>query len=125
MVFKCLNIVKIIWLNSIAIFERRLCIGFGCIPAFCAIYFRLTIPETPRYTIEINNDIDQAVKDVDIVIENNTQKVNDSGKQSNENKATFKEFIRHFKQWKNFKVLLGCSMCWFSLDVAFYGIKFN
>ena len=42
-----------------------------------AVYFRLTIPETPRYTIEINNDIDQAVKDVDIVVENKTKNVKD------------------------------------------------
>lgn len=56
------------------------------------------------------------------MIENNKAKINDdTANQTNNNKASFKEFINHFKQWKNFKVLLGCSMCWFALDVAFYG----
>ena len=27
----------------------RLLIGLGCVPAVVALYFRLTIPETPRY----------------------------------------------------------------------------
>ncbi len=104
---------------------RRLCIGFGCIPAACALYFRLTIPESPRYTIEINNDIETLVKDVDIVVQNKTKEVKDSGKETNENKATFREFLQHFRQWKNLKVLIGCSVSWFALDVAFYGINLN
>ena len=59
------------------------------------------------------------------MIENKSKNIKDSVKESNENKATFKEFISHFKQWKNFKVLLGCSACWFALDVAFYGVNLN
>ena len=112
-------IIKIINQN------RRLCIGFGCIPAACALYFRLTIPESPRYTIEINNDIDTLVKDVDIVVQNKMKEVGDSGKETNENKATLRDFLFHFKQWKNLKVLIGCSVSWFALDVAFYGINLN
>ena len=46
----------------------RFIIGFGCIPALLAIYFRLTISETPRYTIEIHDDIEKATKDVDNIL---------------------------------------------------------
>jgi PHS family inorganic phosphate transporter-like MFS transporter len=33
--------------------------------------------------------------------------------------------LQHFRQWKNLKVLIGCSVSWFALDVAFYGINLN
>ena len=43
----------------------RLLIGFGCVPGFVAPYFRLTIPETPRFTLDVDRNMKQAVKDVE------------------------------------------------------------
>ncbi|TFK17021.1 phosphate transporter [Coprinopsis marcescibilis] len=40
-------------------------------------------------------------------------------------KAHFKDFYLHFRKWKNMKLLIGTSVCWFLLDVAFYGINLN
>ena len=34
----------------------RILAGFGAVPAFAAVYFRLTIPESPRYAIDVLND---------------------------------------------------------------------
>jgi PHS family inorganic phosphate transporter-like MFS transporter len=34
-------------------------------------------------------------------------------------------FRAHFRQWRNLKVLLGCALSWFFLDVAFYGLGLN
>ncbi|KAJ1798908.1 hypothetical protein LPJ59_002191 [Coemansia sp. RSA 2399] len=34
-------------------------------------------------------------------------------------------FGQYFGQWKNLKVLLGTSIAWFAVDVAFYGINLN
>jgi len=34
-------------------------------------------------------------------------------------------FKEHYSQWKNFKILLGCSLSWFFLDIAFYGLGLN
>jgi PHS family inorganic phosphate transporter-like MFS transporter len=34
----------------------RLLIGFGAIPGVVAIYFRLTIPESPRYTMDVKGN---------------------------------------------------------------------
>lgn len=31
----------------------RVIIGFGAVPACIALYYRLTIPETPRYTFDV------------------------------------------------------------------------
>lgn len=35
------------------------------------------------------------------------------------------DFIRYMSEWRHFKILLGTSMCWFLLDIAFYGINLN
>jgi PHS family inorganic phosphate transporter-like MFS transporter len=101
----------------------RICIGLGAVPCCLAIYTRLTIPETPRYTINIDNDIERAVTYVDRVTGKKDARV--VTKKEGQNKASFKEFFSHFSKWKNLKVLLGTSVTWFALDVAFYGINLN
>ena len=96
-------------------------------PAVIALYFRLTISETPRYTIDVENDLDQANRDA----QTNWLKGEQSEVQAltNEKVATPKhswaDFRRHFGQWKNGKVLLGTAWSWFALDVAFYGLGLN
>ena len=60
----------------------RIIIGLGALPGLCAIYFRLTIPETPRYTMEIKGDVEKAQKDVDGIFKKSV--VNDSSGQSGE-----------------------------------------
>lgn len=42
----------------------RVIIGFGAVPGCVALYFRLTIPETPRYTFDVARDSEKAVADV-------------------------------------------------------------
>lgn len=41
----------------------RYVIGFGGVPAFIAIVFRLTIPESPRYTLDVDHDGTRALSD--------------------------------------------------------------
>ena len=43
----------------------RILIGMGCVPGVIALYFRLTIPETPRFTMDIERNIQQASKDIE------------------------------------------------------------
>ncbi|PPQ64102.1 hypothetical protein CVT24_008919 [Panaeolus cyanescens] len=40
-------------------------------------------------------------------------------------KAHFGEFVRYFSKWEHAKLLIGTSMCWFLLDISFYGINLN
>jgi len=40
-------------------------------------------------------------------------------------KAYFKEFFIYFSEWRHAKVLIGTCVCWFLLDIAFYGINLN
>ena len=116
----------------------RTIIGIGCVPAFIALYFRLTIPETPRYTIDVEADVQRGANDANTVITNDKHAILEDSpsnvvlhaQQNSEArdalpKASFADFRRHFGQWKNFKVLFGAAWSWFALDVAFYGLGLN
>jgi MFS transporter, PHS family, inorganic phosphate transporter len=50
----------------------RIVIGLGIIPGIAALYFRLTVPETPRYSMDVNGDTDKAARDVQTVIAMNS-----------------------------------------------------
>ena len=105
----------------------RLAIGVGVIPACCAIYFRLTIPETPRYTMDVDKDVRKAYNDVHIVTGERKRSQFDDRILSDDiaKKESFVDFCRYFAKWKNFKLLLGTTIPWFALDVAFYGLNLN
>lgn len=94
-----------------------------------ALYYRLTIPETPRYTIDIDRDIPQGQDDIDYFLANEGPRPKDKSiareRQSVTPKASRHDFISHFSQWKYGKVLLGTTGSWFMLDIAFYGLGLN
>nr|CAI94747.1 phosphate transporter [Hebeloma cylindrosporum] len=56
------------------------------------------------------SDVDEATAPVDVLVKK---------------KAHFSEFVAYFSEWRHGKMLLGTCMCWFLLDVAFYGINLN
>jgi PHS family inorganic phosphate transporter-like MFS transporter len=106
----------------------RIVVGFGCIPALISLYYRLTIPETPRYTIDIERDIHQGQTDVETFLANEKPGHHDSVPTERQHitpKASRRDFIHHFGQWKYGKVLLGTAGSWFMLDIAFYGLGLN
>ena len=86
----------------------RIIIGFGAVPGCIALYFRLTIPETPRYTFDVSQNA--AVADIEAL--NNIQRPEGNNKTE---KASWKEFGHHYGKWKNLKVLLGAALSWFFL----------
>jgi len=105
----------------------RLLIGLGCIPGVIALYFRLTIPETPRFTMDIERNVEQASADIINVVANGNASVDPDAaiKRANVPKASWADFRRYFGQWKNGKILLGTAYSWFALDIAFYGLGLN
>ncbi|KAF9037081.1 phosphate permease [Panaeolus papilionaceus] len=111
----------------------RLLIGIGCIPAAVALYFRLTIPETPRFTMDIECNIQQATQDINSAVGSSGQSskssVGDVYATTVERihlpKATWKDFRNYFGKAENFKVLFGTAYSWFALDVVFYGLNLN
>lgn len=105
----------------------RLLIGLGCVPGVIALYFRLTIPETPRFTMDIERNVQQARDDIKAVLAGKSAARDDDVPihRVDAPRATWSDFVRHFSQWHNGKVLLGTSYSWFALDIAFYGLGLN
>ncbi|KAF8486185.1 phosphate permease [Russula ochroleuca] len=105
----------------------RLLIGLGCIPGCVALYFRLTIPETPRFTMDIERNVQQATQDIENVIATGDFYIDPDAavQRVQAPKATRRDFLAHFGKWENGKVLLGTAYSWFALDIAFYGLGLN
>ncbi|KAG1722226.1 major facilitator superfamily domain-containing protein [Suillus paluster] len=116
--FPCVVPVDYIW---------RLMIGLGCVPGVIALYFRLTIPETPRFTMDVERNVAQATADIENVLTSGRHFDHENApvQRVTAPKATPADFAAYFGQWKNMKVLIGTSYSWFALDIAFYGLGLN
>ncbi|CAG8523937.1 5598_t:CDS:2 [Paraglomus occultum] len=92
----------------------RLVLGFGAIPALFALFFRLTIPETPVYEIDVSGNSGQAALDIDQIEDTNTRE------------TVLTEFRSFFSQNREYlKYLIGTCVTWFCIDISFYGIGLN
>eukprot|EP01007_Sphenomonas_quadrangularis_P003250 NODE_60_length_2346_cov_1522.628211_g46_i0.p1 GENE.NODE_60_length_2346_cov_1522.628211_g46_i0~~NODE_60_length_2346_cov_1522.628211_g46_i0.p1 ORF type:complete len:709 (-),score=265.06 NODE_60_length_2346_cov_1522.628211_g46_i0:122-2248(-) len=117
----------------------RICLALGVVPALAAVYFRTRIAESPRYTMSVEGKAGTAAAELEkytgkaIIDLKTEEKLAVAEKIREEIKheevkppaASWKEFWGHFGQWKHGKVLLGTSMSWFLVDVAFYGLSLN
>ncbi|KAF0555068.1 phosphate transporter [Gigaspora margarita] len=105
----------------------RIILAFGIIPAIIGLYFRVTIPETPRFIMDVLGDVEKAALDIDNVLRlespfsNKTRLIYAIDAPS----STWKDFKEYFSKWENAKILLGTSLSWFVLDISFYGIGLN
>ena len=104
----------------------RVLIGFGAVPACIALYYRLTIPETPRYTFDVARDAEKASDDVEAYINGKSEGHPDEirraqGIQAAERmvvpKASWRDFFAYYSIPRNAMVLFGTAGSWFLLDV--------
>ncbi|KAH9063955.1 major facilitator superfamily domain-containing protein [Lactarius vividus] len=110
----------------------RILIGLGCVPGVIALYFRLTIPETPRFTMDIDRDVQRAATDIDNVL---GPRGNSAGfylvdpdshavvQRADAPRRSRSDFMAHFGKWPNLQLLIGVAYSWFA--VAFYGLGLN
>lgn len=114
----------------------RVLIGFGAVPGCIALYYRLTIPETPRYTFDVQKDVEKADMDAKYYVSGKRGEADvdevarlAAAKNASETmqipKASFGDFMRHYGKRKNGMLLAGTALSWFFLDVAYYGLSLN
>lgn len=112
----------------------RIIIGFGAVPGCIALYFRLTIPETPRYTFDVALDIEQGSEDAKAYLSGGRGGHPDElrriqalqqASQLEIPKASWSDFCKYYGKWSHLKVLIGTAGSWFFLDIAFYGLSLN
>lgn len=105
----------------------RIIVGFGAVPAVFALYYRITIPETPRYTFDIARDIEKADADIKAYVNNKKEGEVDPisqqktkqriGKHLSSPKASWPDVFAYFSQWKNFKIIFATTSSWFLLGM--------
>lgn len=112
----------------------RILIAFGGIPGWFALYYRLTIPETPRYTFDVLYDVEKASVDarkyrygkegnvVNPVTQAQTRRDMQKYKTP---RPTVAEVSRFYSKRRNAIKLFGTAFSWFFLDLAFYGLGFS
>jgi MFS transporter, PHS family, inorganic phosphate transporter len=104
----------------------RIIIGFGAVPACLALYFRLTLPETPRYTFDIKNDIEKADLDIRsymaIKLKTGTSSEVPAMPMHGGHlrtldipQASWNDARDFFGKWKNLRSLIGVTLSWFFL----------
>jgi PHS family inorganic phosphate transporter-like MFS transporter len=114
--------------------------GLGAIPAIIALIFRLTIPESGRWTLDVQGEADRAVletrahfgpsssisldEDLELQDEANTESAIEA--EVEPLKPFSKEDLRQYFLTKgNWRYLAGTASCWFLLDFAYYGLQIN
>jgi PHS family inorganic phosphate transporter-like MFS transporter len=96
----------------------RLLIGIGCVPGMIALYFRLTIPETPRFTMDLERNIKQAAYAIREATGLYNADVDRIVKQVQGPKASWQDFRKYFSERKNYIALFAAAYSWFALDVS-------
>lgn len=105
----------------------RLLIGLGCIPAVVALYFRLTIPETPRFTMDVERNVRQAALDIETILTTGSFYLDPDAtiERVQAPKASRRDFVAYFSKRENISQLIGMAYSWFAVDVSFYGLGLN
>ncbi|KAJ3685376.1 hypothetical protein LUZ61_014540 [Rhynchospora tenuis] len=96
----------------------RFILMFGAFPALMTYYWRMKMPETARYTALVAKNAQQAAADMAKVLQVKITEEQENTEQVKPSKD-YGFFSREFFQ-KHGWHLLGTSMCWFLLDIAFY-----
>ncbi|KAJ2914518.1 hypothetical protein MD484_g5912, partial [Candolleomyces efflorescens] len=106
----------------------RILIGFGCVPAVIALYQQIfTIPETPRFTVDVARDVGQAEGDVGFVKTGKKARIDPDApiQRVDMTKASWDDFVRYLGRGRNLRNLLATSYSWFAFQLAFYGLGLN
>lgn len=92
----------------------KLLLAFGAIPAMIVIYYRRTLPETPKYAIMVKGDSEGAAK--------SWKKVSGYNAKANGDEQVIRESWSSILRQKRFLLtLIGTAGSWFLMDWALYG----
>ncbi|XP_059436258.1 low affinity inorganic phosphate transporter 1-like [Corylus avellana] len=101
----------------------RIILMFGALPAGLTYYWRMKMPETPRYTALVDKNEKKACQDMSKILNIEIQEVRKDETavvdQKSNSKIQFGLFTREFARRHGLH-LLGTTTTWFLLDIAYY-----
>jgi PHS family inorganic phosphate transporter-like MFS transporter len=81
--------------------------------------------ETPRYTAHVENDAQKLVRNFTSETFNSVASSAPAMAVGKSDRPTWRQFAKFYRPWSHMRVLIGCCLTWFCLDVAFYGLNLN
>ncbi|EEF52908.1 probable inorganic phosphate transporter 1-9 [Ricinus communis] len=96
----------------------RLILMLGAIPAALTYYWRMMMPETARYTALVENNVLQAAKDMEKVLDVSINQIAEDGPLP-QDRPTYPLLSKKFLR-RHGRDLFSCSINWFLLDIVFY-----
>ncbi|XP_043709079.1 probable inorganic phosphate transporter 1-10 [Telopea speciosissima] len=97
----------------------RLILMIGAIPAAMTYYWRMMMPETARYTALVEQNICQAVKDMEKVLDVPVNEIKEDNDLVLPDPPSYGLFSKIFFQ-RHGRDLFACAITWFLIDVVFY-----
>jgi PHS family inorganic phosphate transporter-like MFS transporter len=94
----------------------RIILALGAVPAASVVYFRRRMPESPRYTAQVEGDEAKAAKDITRYSEGVI--VASGSGNTRKNRLSLWQFLSNKKY---LLYLLGTAGTWFVFDYAYYG----
>ncbi|GLJ22743.1 hypothetical protein SUGI_0428460 [Cryptomeria japonica] len=99
---------------------RRIVLMLGTVPAGVTFYWRMKVPETPRFTALVARDVDKAAADMSKIMGISINEYEADVSRIRTRRPSFGLFSKAFMK-SHGKHLVGTMSCWFFLDIAFYG----
>lgn len=117
----------------------RILQGLSLIPAFATLYQRLSMKESTRFTEarKLQDDPSRIHQLTSSAGSDDGKEFDDSSLEDEDvtkttlglkpvgERSHFGEFFVYFSEWRHAKILIGTAICWFLVDIAFYGINLN
>ncbi|GJP37665.1 hypothetical protein CLOM_g22102 [Closterium sp. NIES-68] len=100
-------------------FAWRIVLAAGAVPAALTFYFRMTMPETPRFTALVQRNAKQAARDMGQVLHSAFEEADVEIELATAPLRTYSLLSREFLQHHGVH-LLATAACWFLVDVAYY-----
>ncbi|KAF5739281.1 Phosphate transporter 1 9 [Tripterygium wilfordii] len=97
----------------------RLILMIGAIPAALTYYWRMMMPETARYTALVEQNVLQAAKDMEKVLEVPMSEIAEDSCPFPPPPPSYTLFSKEFLR-RHGRDLFACAASWFLLDIVFY-----
>lgn len=97
----------------------RVILMLGGIPAAMTFYWRMMMPETARYTALVEQNVLQAAKDMEKVMDVSLSQITEDQPLPSTPPPSYPLFSRQFLR-RHGRDLFSCACAWFLVDVVFY-----
>ncbi|XP_030443973.2 probable inorganic phosphate transporter 1-9 [Syzygium oleosum] len=97
----------------------RVILMLGAVPAALTFYWRIMMPETARYTALVEQNVLQAAKDMEKVMDVSLSQITEDQPLPSTPPPSYPLFSRKFLR-RHGRDLFSCACAWFLVDVVFY-----